>query len=66
MRYIDKYRMHSAAHAINVKFLKDCYADDIHKPLPSPANPKSSYEDFKNPKYREAFRNATPLFCLII
>ena len=53
MRYIDKYRMHSAAHAINVNFLKDCYADDIHTPLPSPANPKSSYEDFKKPNYRD-------------
>ena len=53
MRYIDKYRMHAAAHDINVKFLKDCYADDIHTPLPSPANSKSSYEDFKKPKYRD-------------
>lgn len=53
MRYIDKYRMHAAAHDINVRFLKDCYADDIHTPLPSPANSKSSYEDFKKPKYRD-------------
>lgn len=48
MRYIDKYRMHAAAHDINVRFLKDCYADDIHTPLPSPANSKSSYEDLRS------------------
>ena len=53
MRYIDKYRMHPAAHTINANFLKDCYADDIHTPLPSPANPKSSYDDFKKSKYRD-------------
>ena len=40
--------MHAAAHDINVRFLKDCYADDIHTPLPSPANSKSSFACFKH------------------
>lgn len=53
MKYIDKYRMHVAAHSINVGFMKDCYANDIQNPLPSPDNPKTSYEDFKKSKYRD-------------
>lgn len=53
MRYIDKYRMHTAAHALNVLFLQDCYSGDIHNPIPSPANPDSSYDDFKKAKYRD-------------
>lgn len=48
MRYIDKYRMHAAARAINVRFLQDCYRNDINNPIPSPAHPKLSYDDFKN------------------
>lgn len=53
MKYIDKYRMHVAAHSINVSFMKDCYANDIQNPLPFPDNPKTSYEDFKKSKYRD-------------
>lgn len=53
MKYIDKYRMHDAAHLINVNFLKDCYQNNLQNPLPSPDNPNSSYDNFKNPKYRD-------------
>lgn len=53
MRYIDKYRMHTEAHALNVLFLKDCYAGDILNPIPSPANADRSYTDFKKPQYRD-------------
>lgn len=52
MRYIDKYRMHEAAHSINVRFMKDCYANDLQNPLPSPDNPMTSFDDFKKPVYR--------------
>lgn len=52
MRYIDKYRKHVKAHALNVLFLKDCYSDDIHNPIPSPANPDGSFADFKKTEYR--------------
>lgn len=53
MRYIDKYRMHAAARAINVRFLQDCYRNDINNPIPSPAHPKLSYDDFKKSSYRD-------------
>lgn len=53
MRYIDKYRYHDTALAINRRFLKDCYANDIKNPLPSPADAKRSYDDFKKPAYRD-------------
>lgn len=53
MRYIDKYRMHTAARAINVRFLQDCYRNDINNPIPSPAHPKLSYDDFKKSSYRD-------------
>lgn len=53
MRYIDKYRMHADARAINVRFLQDCYSSDIHCPIPSPANPDVSYADFKKAEYRD-------------
>lgn len=53
MRYIDKYRMHDEAHAINVQFLKDCYSGDVSNPYPSPASPDSSYDNFKKAEYRD-------------
>lgn len=54
MRYIDKYRLRTQAHHINVRFLKDCYAGDINHPCPSPDNPMGSFEDFKKKQYRES------------
>ncbi len=53
MRYIDKNSLHGLAHDINVRYLKDCYAEDLQKPVPSPADPHGSYEDFKKPQYRD-------------
>lgn len=53
MRYIDKFVKHKRAHEINVEYLKDCYRSDISNPVPSPENPKSSYDDFRKPIYRD-------------
>lgn len=53
MRYIDKYLMHAAAHAINVCFLQDCYRNNINSPIPSPAHANRSYDDFKKSEYRD-------------
>lgn len=53
MRYIDKYQWHAEAHAINVRFLRDCYAADIAHPIPSPEDAKRSYDDFKKADYRD-------------
>lgn len=56
MRYIDKYQLHAEAHALNVRFLEDCYAADRSHPLPSPADTKRSFDDFKKSVYREGPR----------
>lgn len=53
MRYIDKRKQHELAHAINVRFLRDCYAQDLSHPLPSPGDTKQSFEDFKKSAYRD-------------
>ena len=47
MMYIDKYSKHKETHAVNIRFLKDCYKADVAKPLPDPNNCVSSYKDFK-------------------
>lgn len=52
MKFIDKRRFHDREHSINVRFLKDCYTQDITNPLPSPDNPKRSFDDFKKDVYR--------------
>lgn len=49
MKYIDKERYHDEAHAINVRFLKDCY-EDLDNPYPSPKDP-SLFDDFSKPDY---------------
>ena len=54
MRYIDKFRNHKRAHSINVRFLQDCYANDLPQPVPRPDNPSSSFDDFKKPQYRDS------------
>ena len=50
MRYIDKYRMHSSAHALNVRFLKFLYRKNIANPEPSPADSERSFKSFKRYK----------------
>lgn len=49
MKYIDKERYHDEAHAINVRFLKDCY-EDLDNPYPSPKD-SSLFDDFSKPDY---------------
>lgn len=53
MMYIDKYSKHKETHAVNIRFLKDCYKADVAKPLPDPNNCVSSYKDFKKSLYRD-------------
>ena len=47
MRYIDKYRMHTSAHALNIRYLKYVYRQDISNPKPSPADGNRSFKSFK-------------------
>ena len=47
MRYIDKYRMHASAHALNIRYLKYVYRQDISNPTPSPADGNRSFKSFK-------------------
>lgn len=47
MRYIDKYRMHASAHALNIRYLKYVYRQDVSNPIPSPADGNRSFKSFK-------------------
>lgn len=53
MKYIDKYKLSTQAHDINVRFLKDCYVEDIKLPYPKPDDPTESFENFKQKQYIE-------------
>ena len=47
MRYIDKYRMHASAHALNIRYLKYVYRQNISNPTPSLADGNRSFKSFK-------------------
>ena len=53
MRYIDKRRYHLECVAINRRFLRDCYLEDVSNPFPRPDDTDASFEDFKKPEYRK-------------
>lgn len=47
MRYIDKYRKHHDALALNVRYLKSVYGRNLAHPDPSPAEAGRSFKSFK-------------------
>lgn len=51
MKYINKYLHADEAHAINVKFLQDCFQEPDNPFFPR-VDDKQSFEDFKRPEYR--------------
>lgn len=55
MKYIDKYRLVDEAHAVNVRYLQDCY-QGAGNPMYPKVDSKQSFEDFKKSEYR--YRNA--------
>lgn len=50
MRYIDKYRKHNEAMALNVRYLKSVYIRNLSHPDPSPAEAERSFKSFKRYK----------------
>ena len=51
MKYIDKNRFAGEAHAINVRYLQDCY-QGASSPMIPKVDSKQSFEDFKKREYR--------------
>ncbi len=52
MKFIDKYLYAKEAHAVNVRYLQDCFQGAGQPMLPPVDNPDRSFEDFKKPQYR--------------
>lgn len=50
MKYIDKYKLHACAHAINIDFLQKNYDNQNKQLKPYLSNPKKAFKSFKSCK----------------